>query len=610
MARRARRSFAGRRLEFLPLASIPYNARALNKPSFFSLRGRQVLFVALLLVGALGWWMLFGAHWQVFLTIGSWGPAALLLAVAIAAALCALGPVRAAFATRPAASTGWSVAAAILGGAYLLLTAWRQERQLFPYVHDEFSYLIQAHQFARGRLWMPPHPLAPFFDSFQLLVDSVYASAYFPGTALLHVPGVWLGLPPWATTIAVAAAVAGLLHWIVSRMVDPVAGWMAWILLLSCQLFRTFSTVTTAWIPLLLYALIACVAWMKWRESGQRRWAIGIGAFVGLACVTRPVDALCYAMPLGLAVLLDLRRKAKKLRPLVWLTLGLSPWLALQLVIDHGITGHLFTTPFRLYADRDHPNTAYGTFRFDENARPVSDLPQKLALYRQYSSEFAARRARGVAHDLVGYRIPLTIGLASSTPFPLLACLLPLSLVALNRHRWVLWTALPMFLVLYIAYVFFFPAYALATAPAVVLAPIIVARAAALRGVGSWLSLMIVMLAIAALPELDLSVRDDVFDAPLIREVNRQLAAIDRPAVVLFRFSPQRNVHEEPVYNADTAWPDDARIIRAHDRRAENVAIFRYYAQRQPDRAFYLFDEGSNALSYLGPAGQLARVSP
>src|SRR5579864_5365705 len=48
--------------------------------------------------------------------------------------------------------------------AYLIYTAFAQNRDLFPKTEDDSSYLIGAQMIARGRLWMPQHPLADFFE--------------------------------------------------------------------------------------------------------------------------------------------------------------------------------------------------------------------------------------------------------------------------------------------------------------------------------------------------------------------------------------------------------------------------------------------------------------
>jgi len=85
---------------------------------------------------------------------------------------------------------------------------------------------------------------------------------------------------------------------------------------------------------------------------------------------------------------------------------------------------------------------------------------------------------------------------------------------------------------------------------------------------------------------------------------------------VLFRFVKGDDHHQEPVYNVDVAWPDDAPIIHAHDLgEARNQEIFRYYAERQPDRRFFLFvrqdfDPDGPVLSYLGTAKELAATQP
>jgi len=102
------------------------------------------------------------------------------------------------------------------------------------------------------------------------------------------------------------------------------------------------------------------------------------------------------------------------------------------------------------------------------------------------------------------------------------------------------------------------------------------------------------------------------------QDVNRRLAKLpQKPAVVLFRFDPKSyHYHADLVYNDSVAWPDDALIVRARDLgEQENWKLYRYYAQRQPDRIFYIYDpcaaSGTDPLSApLGTARQLAAAKP
>ena len=103
------------------------------------------------------------------------------------------------------------------------------------------------------------------------------------------------------------------------------------------------------------------------------------------------------------------------------------------------------------------------------------------------------------------------------------------------------------------------------------------------------------------------AVDDETFHSPLLRFVRGAEELVEKPAVILFRYSPGANLIEEPVYNTDVIWPDDAPVIRAHDRGdKQNVRLFEYYAQRSPDRAVYRYDRGTAKMTRLGTVQELA----
>ena len=452
--------------------------------------------------------------------------------------------------------------------------------------------------------------------------EAVYASAYFPGTALLYVPGIWLGLPPFVTSLVIAASVAGLLHWLVSRCLDQSAGALAVVLLLAAPMFRILSTMVMGQLPLLLYSLAAFVAWARWYHGpGAVRWALLAGAMIGLAALTRPVDALSFGLPLVVGSALLCSGTAVGRRRLMLgtfaFTAGILPMAIVQLICNRGITGNTFETPFRLYADLDYPDSAYGFHPFHALTEPASPLPQKRMAYDDdVRPLIEAHRPSRFWGDFVRMRLPLLLSFGGATsPFPLLASLWPAAFATASRRaplRAMLLSTPLLFLILYVPYPFFFPHYMTAAAPGLLLGfvlavcglPLLLPRhGKVVRTLGA---LGVAMLGFAAFPQFD-SAADNLFAAPLLKNVNAQLAGIHSPAIVLFRYSPTRNVDEEPVYNADVAWPDDAPVIRAHDLGpVQNAALFRYYAAREPDRHVFIYDEADHTLVARGPVSALA----
>jgi hypothetical protein len=514
--------------------------------------------------------------------------------------------------------------------AYLYFSASHQHRDFSPILHDEYSYAIQSKMIASGRLWLPKHELSDFFDTFHLITDRVYASKYGPGTALFYAPAVLLHLPMWLTPLLLSGLAVGLMYLLVTELFDGSSGLLAALLLPSLGIFRRTSIMIMSQAPMLVLALLAVLAFVYWRRDRRPAWMILMGLCIGWGAITRPVDALCVAAPLALAVMLELRESDNRGR-IKFVTLGLVgvlPFLVLQLVYDKGVTGDYKTLPWNYYAQRYDPYDSMSRAPIDPNVRPMSTLPQKQRFFDEftvaaYREKIGKSRLDGLvdraARTFAGPPLEeqeKTRLIYGSLPSPLLIALLPVGLLGLSdRRRWAVWLALPLFVLIYASYTFFLPHYAVAIVPAVILnvlaAKVVLQRTwpSVSRPIGLVFTLGVAALALTALPEINSSRRDQWFDAPLLRQVDRDLAQIDRrPAIVLFIYDPDRLVHEEPVFNTGAAWPDDAMVIRAHDLGDANARLFAYYAKQSPGRVVYRYDEKDEALKYLGTVAELDRA--
>ena len=486
---------------------------------------------------------------------------------------------------------------------------------LFLKFHDEHSYMIGSRMLARGRLWMPAHQLADFLDSFHILVRPVYASIYFPGTSLINVPAIWLNLPHWIIPALLGGASVGLIYLVIGELIDNVYGIIAALLLLAAPMFRTISVMLISQTPSIFLGLLIVWIYLRWRRRQGPGWAVLLGIAAGLAAITRPVEAIAYTLPVGVAILLDLRgRPLKQWAMTIALIVACAmPFLALQVAHNVGTTGSWSTFASDYYVERNYPAPMLG-FHTLKNVDTSQLTPAKQDFLERYVTKYYnAHKPELLARMWREHRFPLLF--LRSFPTPPLIIFIPIGLIAVFRKsRWVLFLSLPITLLFYVFYVFFLEHYSPLFSATMIFAVLLgihqFSRAwgRTQRWIERMLLAVVAALAIASIPPIG-SATERRYNFAAIKDVNRALGRLPpEPAVVLIRYTPGvDNPHRELVYNPDVAWPDDAEVIRLNDLGDErNVEVYRYYAERQPYRVIYRYDRATGEVRRLGRADELA----
>lgn len=527
-------------------------------------------------------------------------------------------------ARHPSWRTAWITAAlaALASGIYLYATARRQGTEFILYFHDEHSFMIQLRALLTGRLWLPPipEPLRDFVESFNMLVYPKYGSIYFPGTALLYAPFMAAGLPWWFGPLVTMSMAIGFLYLLITQLIDGIAGLLAILIALACAQLRVESLMVLSQPAQILFETMLMLAYVRWRRDRAIRWAAAIGLLAGWAGTIRPADALCLVVPIGIAMLLDLWGGAVRRAVFTLVAVGLSasPFLALQAWQNLGMTGKVAEFPSDYYVERTYPASMMGFHRIDWARVPVPALLEKRVSNETFVNGEYARHAPGnIWSEWRDRRLHLTVlGITSNL---ILLVLLPMGVFGLsNRPRIVFFAAAILFLTFYSCYVFYFVHYAVTIVPMVIFLTLLggetLARLCPLSwrdGARATIATGIAAIAIVALPEFNPQ-QHDGYRTPELTPIEHAIAAMPatQRAVVLFHFTPGCEAGEDPVYNTETAWPEDSRILRCHDLSdSRALELYRYLASHgQGDRVIYRYERATGMLTRVGVASALARI--
>lgn len=180
-----------------------------------------------------------------------------------------------------------------------------------PEVADEFSYLLAGDTFSHGRLTNPAHPMWLYFDTFLEIQHPTYMSKFHPAQGAALALGQMLG-HPWIGVLLSMAAMCAACLWALQAWLPP-----GWALLGGILVLLRFA-IFGYWINSYWGGGVAAIGGALVIGALPRithyNWArysaiLGIGAVVLFN--TRPFEGFIFCLPVFGALLLWIFRRQR-----------------------------------------------------------------------------------------------------------------------------------------------------------------------------------------------------------------------------------------------------------------------------------------------------------
>ena len=471
----------------------------------------------------------------------------------------------------------------------------------FPHIQDEFSYLLGGDTLSHGRIATPPHPMRAFFETMHVNMEPTYASKYPPGQAAFLALGMRLFGHPWYGVWLSMGLLCGLLCWMLQGWVPPKYA-LAGAFLASLELGITGYWMNSYWGGAVAACGGALIIGAIPRLAQRPKMSAAIAAAMGIFVLanSRPFEgSVLVALSAITLIWWSYRLNATRLlltaRVLVPLVVGCGITLAATAYYNWRVTGDPAKFPYTLNSQQ------YGW------QPPLWFMPAAKAPPR--FRDAAMKELWDWDHEIYvrSHRLPIRVvrsfvdavfstfvdGSGLVLPFVFAAGLV---LIRLRKAK-----AAVVLLIGFLA-ITLQEKYILAhyLAPAVGLFLIVamiglrylnVLIKASRRTALSLLSLMVVssmVLCFGYTVQLIAAARETSMTPEAYRDrVIRELTSRPGQHLVMVRYGPQHNFHDEMVYNG--ADIDAQKVIWALDRGQDlDQRLFDYYRGRtvwliQPD---------------------------
>ena len=179
-----------------------------------------------------------------------------------------------------------------------------------PVMLDEFSYLVGADTFAHGRLTNPTPPMWVHFETFHVNMQPTYHSMYPPAQAAALALGEKLTGIPWTGVLLTTALMCGAIYWMLAGWLPAPWAWLGGVFVVLR--YSTFSYWMNSYFGGSVAALGGALilgAIVRMREEVRWGWAFLLATGLILLGFSRPLEGLCFSIPVVIAFAVMLIRK-------------------------------------------------------------------------------------------------------------------------------------------------------------------------------------------------------------------------------------------------------------------------------------------------------------
>ncbi len=460
-----------------------------------------------------------------------------------------------------------------------------------PGIHDEFSYLLMADTFAHGRLANPTHPLWISFETFHVNWLPTYSSMYPPAQGFAIAIGQLLG-HPWIGILLSCAAMCVAILWMLRAWIPA-----RWALLGSVLVALKFG-IASYWInsywggavcatggALVLGALPRIV------RNARIRDALLLGLGIAILANSRPYEGFLLCIPGAIwflwwfagrgtphhAFRIRLRAALPFAGTLLLTTffMGYYNWR---------LTGHPLLFPHVLNTDTYHTEPLF----LWERAKPP--LHYRNAQFEEFYNDWQRDNYERSWHGAFRVTLEKAIRCGFTYLWAGLALVLPVIPTSLRDPRTrFLWLTLALGAA-GVGMVIYSNAHYAAPLTCVIYALIVDAlrRVRALpfagRPVGPALARVIVLLLVITTGLYAAAGICDPLPWTCQGDISRvtiaeKLAHTSGKHLIVVRYEPDHNIHDEWVYNGSEI--DSAKVIWAREMDpTQNAKLFAYFRDR------------------------------